>query len=174
MYISKDGATQIIQSAKPVVPDITTQTDIDIGSPLCPHCLAPIGQFDHFCPKCSNPITSHASIDPMGQVYAYGSMLHKAISSSSSRPKFIVVLGMWLLLGLPILLMMLSLFLPVRKNDPAGGLVMLVFALVFLAVYGPILWKVTSRYCEPLDTDEELDADEGPDSDEPPDTDEET
>jgi hypothetical protein len=30
---------------------------------VCPHCIAPIGQFDRFCPRCGGSVTAHASND---------------------------------------------------------------------------------------------------------------
>lgn len=66
----------------------------DDGDPLCPHCLEPIERFDHFCRQCGAPITSHAAIDPLGQVFAAGHIYRNA---TSSRPPRIVFLGMWLI-----------------------------------------------------------------------------
>jgi hypothetical protein len=112
-------------------------------------------------------------------------MVQKAVSS---KPKFVVVLGLWLLFGpqIPWLILVLIMIVsdivaPAHVFYFRGGasitydsdrgavadVLMLAGILALLAIYGSILWKVTSRYCEPLDTDEE------PDTDEPVDTDEE-
>ncbi|MEQ9460847.1 MAG: hypothetical protein RIG82_07840 [Phycisphaeraceae bacterium] len=65
----------------------------DEGGGLCPHCLAAVGRFDHFCPECARPITAHASTGPLEQVYAAGSAYRGAVDGS---PRFVVVLGLWL------------------------------------------------------------------------------
>ncbi|MCC6680712.1 MAG: hypothetical protein IT445_07400 [Phycisphaeraceae bacterium] len=64
---------------------------------LCPHCVKPIARFDHFCPHCGGPVTAHAAIDPLSQVYAQGYAYRQA--TTINQPKFIVVLGIWLIFG---------------------------------------------------------------------------
>ncbi len=63
---------------------------------VCPHCLASNTSGEHFCRQCSTPLTSHATIDPMGQVQAEGDTYRKALDHPD---KPIVVIGLWLLLG---------------------------------------------------------------------------
>jgi|GEM_PF-5259979 len=130
----------------------------DMDSPVCPHCITPVGQFDHFCPKCRGPITVHASMDPMGQVYSEGHAFGNAISG---RPRFIVVLGMWGILGAQIPFLIFFLYLISLEIITPGQInnfgevskepqflqsikFILIFALV--ALYSTILWKVTRRY----------------------------
>jgi predicted amidophosphoribosyltransferase len=55
---------------------------------VCPHCIAPIGPFDHFCPVCGAPVTAHASNDPLGQVLSVG----RAYRNASESPRLIVVI----------------------------------------------------------------------------------
>jgi len=91
--------------------------DSDQGSPVCPHCLAAIDTLDHFCPRCGGPVSAHASIDPLGQVYSAGHLYRRA---TSSPPKFITVLGMWLIFGpqIPLLLFAaISLFVNLFSPD---------------------------------------------------------
>jgi hypothetical protein len=171
--ISRRGAKQLVRAAKPSPTEEPSPpvkiAKVDLGNPVCPHCLAPVGQFDHFCPKCSGPITAIASMDPMGQVYAYGDMVHKAVSS---KPKFIVVLGMWLIFGPQIPFLLFGLFLTV-SNIVAPGHVFhtgngssiisssdsllaeilhLLIVIAVLALYSAILWKVTARYRKPRES----------------------
>ena len=136
----------------------------DIGTPVCPHCLAPVGRFDHFCPKCLGPITAHAAIDPLGQVYSAGHVYRSAMSRR--RPRLIVVLGMWLIFApqVPYLawgfFLIVSELLALRRAHPDGlggwlfrpgndviGSLLKLFLVGGLAVlYSAILWKATSRY----------------------------
>jgi hypothetical protein len=61
---------------------------------ICPHCMRPVGQFDHFCPNCGGPVTAHASMDPFGQIFSTGRLYQRALSS---RPRGIILAGMWLI-----------------------------------------------------------------------------
>jgi hypothetical protein len=63
---------------------------------ICPSCLTPNSANQHFCQKCGTPLTSHAEIDPMGQIFAQGDVFRKAIDNPR-RP--IVIVGMWLICG---------------------------------------------------------------------------
>ena len=130
---------------------------------ICPHCARPIGRFDHFCPSCRGPVTAHASIDPLGQVYAAG---HGYRRATSGRPKLIVLLGMWLIFGLqiPILLWCVILTLsniiaPGRSYEFGdGGIVVtvsegrlveilkLILIVGLLTLHCAVLRKVTGRY----------------------------
>src|SRR4051812_43756246 len=75
--------------------------------PLCPHCISPVGPFDHLCPRCGGPVTAHASNDPVSQILSTGRAYRNAISLAS-RP--IVFMGVWLIFG-PQALMLLILFI---------------------------------------------------------------
>ncbi|MEX0774250.1 MAG: hypothetical protein WD042_00910 [Phycisphaeraceae bacterium] len=134
----------------------------DAEAALCPHCIEPIERFDHFCPHCGGPVTAHATMDPMGQIFASGYVYRRAVSAD--RPRFIVVLGMWLIFGpqlLPLIIFLLALgnrFVSATLSVPGGnsvdfrveswgltGLGVLVM-LAFVVLYSTILWKVTRRY----------------------------
>ena len=126
--------------------------------PVCPHCITPVGPLDHFCPKCAGPISAFASIDPMGQIYSTGRAYLNAVSS---RPKRIVLYGMWLIFG-PQIFILLILFFNTLSNILEPGQVypwgepksegrthdLYGFAVIlgFLLIYVIILWKVTSKY----------------------------
>lgn len=119
---------------------------------ICPHCAEPIGEFDHFCPSCANPVTAHASIDPLGQVYSAGRAYYRAVSG---RPKLVIVLGMWLILGpqIPFLLFAGTYvtmgyggaITPASDSPLMNGLRLLII-LAWLALYATILWRVTKHY----------------------------
>ncbi len=129
------------------------------ATPVCPHCLTPVGQFDHFCPKCAGPITAIASFDPMGQIYSAGRAYR--LAATDKNPKGLVVLAMWLIFG-PLLfsvLWVLSMFasswgwialwhghiMPVDATVQA-----IWFILVFgaFALYSAILLKVTAHWLQ--------------------------
>ncbi|NJL32226.1 MAG: hypothetical protein HC898_11760 [Phycisphaerales bacterium] len=129
---------------------------------VCPHCIEPIGRFDHFCPHCARPVSAHASIDPMGQVFSAG----QAYQNATDNPRLIVVVGMWLIFGPQVPFLVLGLFVtvgnllvprnahahatgPIIHPVPDGLALELVRVLVLLALlllYGFILHKVTTRY----------------------------
>jgi hypothetical protein len=125
---------------------------------VCPHCIEPVHELDHFCPHCNGPITSHAAIDPLGQVYAAG----RAYQNATDRPSRLTVVAMWLIFGpqLPVLLLGMGvtssqLFWPHGEAVVSVGAAApqsAVFTLFGLAVclglaslYGAILAKVTWR-----------------------------
>jgi len=72
-------------------------------TPLCPSCLAPAAANQHFCMKCWTPLTSHAEIDPLGQVYATGDMYWK-LTRGPSKP--IAMIG-FLLIFAPLIIVQL-------------------------------------------------------------------
>ncbi len=153
------GAKQLLRAAKDRAETIQADPDKDAeeleslpedATPVCPHCLEPVSELDHFCPKCLGPITAHASIGPMEQVYSYGRMCQRA---TSGKPRFVVVLGMWLIFG-PMVLFP-SVLLALGASGHLGqfqgaGLVLDMVALALIVglivLYAAILWKVTSRY----------------------------
>ena len=122
------------------------------ATPVCPHCLTPVGQFDHFCPKCAGPITAIASFDPMGQIYSAGRAYR--LAATDKKPRGIVVLAMWLIFG-PSLLSLLWI-LPiigltsgrVAPQDAAGRIMVVILILGLLALYSAILWKVTAHWLQ--------------------------
>jgi hypothetical protein len=129
---------------------------------VCPHCIAPIGRFDHFCPRCGGPVTAHASNDPLGQVFSVGRAYRKA----SETPRLIVVIGIWLIFGsqVPMLLFgvfltLSNLFRPGHKYAYGDGssmtpisdgilleLMKLLVVIALLVLYVAIIRKVTVRY----------------------------
>jgi len=146
----------------------------DDAEPRCPHCIGPLGPNDDFCKSCGGPVTSHASIDPLGQIYATGYAYRQAVSG---RPSKIVVLGMWLIFG-PQLLGAVSLLIvmlqgAVAPQASAGARVrtgwewsQLLIVVGLIAIYGTILGKVTRRYwrpvAEPADADLDRAGDDRP------------
>lgn len=168
---------------------IESPLDAD-ATPVCPHCIEPINRFDHFCPHCGGPVTAHASIDPLGQVFAAGRAYQNATgandrqspppdkpgrrllaapgsgaaadssrshaSRAASRPRGIVVLGMWLIFAPQILILAAALAFQVADTlnlpgaptteFPLNNAVAALASLALLSLYATILWKVTQRW----------------------------
>ncbi|MCP4707844.1 MAG: hypothetical protein GY869_04400 [Planctomycetes bacterium] len=139
------------------------QPDLVKDKKLCHNCLEPNFPREHFCVKCAAPISSHAEIDPLGQVYAMGDTYRKA-ANRPTRP--FVVWAMWLLLGPQIPLILFGLFDNVGEwirpkpfyDDffqisnltqsqsffaTSGGVGLM---LLLLVIYAAILYKVTNNY----------------------------
>ena len=77
----------------------------DPGIPLCPSCLAPAKPLQHFCSECGSPLTSHAEIEPIGQIRSIGHMVSNA---ASGPPRRIVLIGMWCIFAIPVVLMIFA------------------------------------------------------------------
>jgi len=73
--------------------------------PLCPSCLTPAELNQHFCMKCWTPLTSHAEIDPLGQIYSMGDMYWK-LTRGPSKP--IAMVGLVLLVGPAVLTLLIG------------------------------------------------------------------
>lgn len=176
--ISKKGAKQLVQIARTRLPAASSQAragnggakpaedheDRAVWAPVCPHCLEPVSAHDHFCPKCAGPITAIASMDPMGQIYSATRAYHQAVTSK--KPRFVAVLGMWLIFGPQVLFLAVSLFMTLsdvvapgyiyrygngsflvpENSDLGSDLFKLLFYGVILAVYIALLWRTTARY----------------------------
>ena len=129
------------------------------ATPVCPHCLTPVGQFDHFCPKCAGPVTAIASFDPMGQIYSAGRAYR--LAATEKRPRGVVVLGMWLIFGPSLLglLWALSMFVSswgwiapghghIVPEDATVHAMWVILVMGLFVLYTAILWKVTAHWLE--------------------------
>lgn len=114
---------------------------------LCPHCLAENEEHAHFCRECFTPLSAHAAIDPVGQIYAQGDTYRKAVANPS-RP--IILLGMWLIFAPSIFLALLGLiaiFEPHRVGNPVALAILYAGFYTGLAlVQGAILYRVTHNF----------------------------
>lgn len=128
---------------------------IEQARPVCPHCQANVDALTHFCPECGGPITVHASMDPLGQVFSMGRGYRQAISGT---PSWFVVVGMWLIFGPLLGSLLLNVYLFLRYvlldtghsgqgwEDLLAKLLPLALFAGVLLLYTAILWKVTARY----------------------------
>lgn len=124
---------------------------------LCPHCMEPVDPISHFCNACGGPISAHAAIDPMGQVYSAG----HAYRNSTNRPtKLITVLGIWLIFGPQVPLLILIALIAMQPHakgsivngqiydtvDPFGNLTTILLCLGVVMIYCLIIYKSTRGY----------------------------
>ncbi|GAB4108182.1 MAG: hypothetical protein Kow00105_14440 [Phycisphaeraceae bacterium] len=116
----------------------TTPVPEEFEQMLCPHCMEPADPISHFCPSCGGPISQHATIDPMGQIYAQG----HAYRNSTGRPtRLMTVIGVWLIFGTQIPLLGFA-----GIANPLGDPAVSLFSLVLAGIYGVFVYKTTSRY----------------------------
>lgn len=110
----------------------------------CPFCARAIEKADDFCPWCGKPLTTFATTDPVQVIRAEGEM----IRGSMVRPTPIVLVGMWLLFGLPLLFFMVVPFL--MLFDANSGIIDKIIGFsacgFFAWLYFAIVRKVTGRY----------------------------
>ncbi len=113
--------------------------------PLCPNCLAVNDPKTYFCYKCGTPMSSHATIDPIASIWARGDTWRKA-ASRPTRP--ITLVGMWLLFGVPLLLLLYYVFLIGSMEDFVSLESFITFGVLaaIIVLYGSILLKTTKNY----------------------------
>ena len=164
--ISKRAATSLIreaQKAQQKREQAKEDEHLAEATPICPHCLTPINEMDHFCPKCCGPVTAHASIDPIGQIYSTGRAYRQAVSG---KPKLAVLVAMWLIFGPSLLINLFALYLILKGLLTTGsafdsihiesdGLVLDLVKLILLAGFfilsAAILRKTTARWLKSHD-----------------------
>lgn len=135
---------------------------------ICPDCMAPNHPAAHFCDKCNAPLSSHAAIDPIGQIYSQGYIYRKAIRG---RTSLIMLIGMLLIFWPSVILLFLgpinlyrSLTTPGQWSWSgfAGSLLSGLYVILGVA----ILVKVTASFIHNLFKKEdanEADGDDFPD-----------
>jgi hypothetical protein len=112
----------------------------------CPSCQALIDAHESFCRECGAPITTTATLDPMGSIQAQGFLLRKAVDGP---PKPIVLIGIWALF-LPALVG--SAYMSVYLITQEHGLSSFVFFWVFVGIAYlsfRVLFQVTKNYVSP-------------------------
>jgi membrane protein implicated in regulation of membrane protease activity len=129
--------------------------------PICNNCLKDNEPLAHFCSECATPLTSHATIDPMGSIYAMGDTYRKA---AGHPHKLIIVIAMWLIFG-PMIIMIIDFMAPGSSHVSYHGespdyqsllleFFTLIFSLGFIVLYSAILFKVTANYLKEKDESE--------------------
>jgi hypothetical protein len=136
----------------------TSKTDVHLKhkneKPVCPHCMTPNEPQNHFCVKCATPLTSHATIDPLGRIQAMGDTYRKAANKPANR---VVLIGMWLIFGPQIPYLIYSFhrlyagsdrypWHSIEVNETYTNFISVLIAFVLLIIYSAILYKVTKNY----------------------------
>jgi hypothetical protein len=103
---------------------------------VCPSCVHEQPDGGNFCVKCGSPLSSFAGFGPMERILFEGSAYRRVAFGPSSR---IVLIGMWLVLGLPVSLVFVTIGVSGDLNDMLGGI-----ALPLLS--GGVLYRVTRNY----------------------------
>jgi hypothetical protein len=113
---------------------------------ICPSCQAVNRRFEAFCRQCGAPIGATATLDPLNVIRAETQLYDKVLES---RPKLIVVIGVWLLF-FPILLVCLpgAIFLLIEHSS-AIGFVAFWFGIILSVVAVVMLYRTTKNYLSP-------------------------
>ncbi len=115
-----------------------------LGTPLCPHCLAEVTERTDFCPKCSAPVGAFSTLDPMKQIYSTGWLFRRA---SGEGVSVFAVIGMWVILGPPVLLLVITMIFGDRpRTIDLLGLGRVGLGILVAVLYGAILFRVTNSY----------------------------
>ena len=110
----------------------------DPGTVVCPRCLHVQPEGRHFCAQCGAPLTALSTIGPFERIFAMGHMLRSTVSGPV-RP--IVLLGMWVLLLPPLLVLVWNI-----KEIDARERWELPLLGVFSAIYCILLYRVTVNF----------------------------
>ena len=126
------------------VPDPAPETPpSDSEVMVCPHCFEGNDPSAHFCRHCVTPLTSHAAIDPVKSITAEMDTISKGAQSPRS---FLVLLGMWLLLGPYIVMALFSAFAGIRSEGPLGTLMGLLLAIIVGCVPVILLFRTMQHF----------------------------
>ena len=124
---------------------------------ICPHCASPCRAEADFCDKCHSPLTTHATTDPMGTIFAEGFAARRAVTQPQSR---LVVTGVWLWLlplaltsAFMLLLGMATIAGMIRQlkfelDNALFGLVSFALGSFFLYISGGIIYRTTMKSLE--------------------------
>jgi len=103
---------------------------------VCPNCFSVNTNFANFCKKCMRPLGDFVNYDPVNRILSTGWMYRKSTSSPSSP---IIFYGIWVLFGVPLLLM-----LPVLLQPMDIGIFLIIIPYIIVSSF--ILYKTTRNY----------------------------
>ncbi len=110
----------------------------------CMSCLAPNDEFADFCEKCGTPLSTSSTLDPLKVIRTEGFVVGKA--TTIQRPKFIILLGIWVLFFptlLPSIFMAIS---QVMYGAEFAGFVFFWAAVAWSVFVSVVLYRVTKNY----------------------------
>lgn len=108
---------------------------------LCPNCMAPNEPRADLCAKCGAPLTMFAMVDPLLSIRSVGWGYRQA--TSGRRGSRLIVVGMLLIFGVPLLGCLFLLFAGHDVEVYWGGML---FFVGLNIVYILILFKVVRNY----------------------------
>lgn len=112
---------------------------------LCPSCLEPNDPDTKYCRGCGAPIGPTAALGPWEQTQAQGFAIRQA--TTSERPRFILVLGVWLIFFPTALGSALLLFMTVKDSTwQVGEKLWMVAWLGGLVLSVALIWRSTTNY----------------------------
>jgi hypothetical protein len=110
---------------------------------LCVSCLTENSQAQPFCRKCGAPISTTATLDPINQIQAQGHLFRTALRG---RPRFIVLLGIWMMF-FPVLLVSVSVAIHLITSHDRRSDFVFFWAVAGLAYVSlVILYRITKNY----------------------------
>ncbi len=107
---------------------------------VCPKCILINAPSAAFCADCGAPIGMVSAVDPLQSILAEGFALRSAVDGP---PKFIIVLGVWLIFGPVLFLWAMSLFV---WSVDSESLVLTVRDALIIVGSAIILYRATRNY----------------------------
>lgn len=65
--------------------EVSAALDENQATPLCPNCLTPHEEADHFCRECGGPVGPYTNLLPFPYLFSIGHMLRSGTSGSFRR-----------------------------------------------------------------------------------------
>jgi len=113
---------------------------------VCPNCLERNNAYLSICANCGFPIGPGSNMTPDSVLHSHRFMYQNAITG---RPKFIVMVGMWIFFSGLLLLSFTALYLTTEDYLETGELTSLLgvlLAICFFVFAAAIPFKVTKNY----------------------------
>lgn len=125
--------------------DLDVDDNLNGGNQIkpCTSCLAPNDIAATFCISCAMPLGDFDSFYPIRRIAVEGQLWQRAVTN---RPKFIVLLGVWIIFLPALLICALAALGQIAAGGGTSGLVM--FWILTLLAFGSavILFRVTKNY----------------------------
>ena len=118
-----------------------TETEKDLI--ICMSCMASNYKSDDFCQNCRALLATISTLDPLQTIQDEGSLWRKA---TSARPKFIVVLGTWILFVPWIVGAILLEVITIFNWQGFGSLILFWLGVALFLIALDILFTVTKNY----------------------------
>lgn len=114
----------------------------------CMSCLAPNDEFADFCEKCGTPLSTSSTLDPLKIIRTEGFIVGKA--TTIKRPKFIIVLGIWVLLFPSLVVSLFGAVSVAMYGAEFAGFFLFWVAVGWSVFVSVVLYRVTRNYMGPI------------------------